>query len=81
MTRIDRVLVRETAVGVRDGGRSRPLLVELHPRHVELRLKGTRRRLVLAYDAMYDLAAKMLARAAAAERLEQRKAKRKGAKR
>jgi len=81
MTRIERVVRRETDASVRDGGRARPLLVELHPRHIELRRKGTRRRLLVAYEAVYDLASKMLARAAAAERLELRKAKRKGGKR
>ena len=74
MTRLDKVVRRETAVGVRDGGRSRPLLVELHPRHIELRRKGTRRRLAVSYDAIYDLAVKLIVRA---ER-EEMKAKKEG---
>jgi hypothetical protein len=59
----ERPLKRETAVGIRDGGRSRALLIELHPRHIELRRKGTQRRLTVSYDAIYDLASKLLARA------------------
>jgi len=78
MTRIDKPLMRETAVGIRDGGRSRALLIELHPRHIELRRKGTRRRLAVTYDAIYDLASKLLARAEAADRLAARKAKKGG---
>lgn len=78
MTRIERVVRRETDASVRDGGRARPVLIELHPRHIELRRKGTRRRLLVAYEAVYDLAAKLLARAEAAERLAAKKAKKGG---
>jgi hypothetical protein len=76
MTTIDRVVKRETAVYKRDGGRSRVLVVELHPTHLELRGKGTRRALMIGYDAIYDAAAKMLARA---EREEKRLKKKGGA--
>ena len=31
--------------------RGRPLVVTLHPRHLEIRPKGTRRRYTIAYDA------------------------------
>jgi len=68
VTRLDKVVRRETAVGIRDGGRSRPLLVELHPRHIELRQKGTRRRFSVSYDAIYDLAVKVIVRAQLAEK-------------
>lgn len=72
MTTIDRPVRRETATYKRDAGRTRALLVELHPSHIELRCKGTRRRLAVPYDAIYDLACKLLARQA---REEKRKAR------
>lgn len=73
MTTLERPVRRETAVSKRDGGRARVVLVELHARHLELRLKGTRRRLAVPYEAVYDLAGKMLARAEAAERAAAKK--------
>jgi hypothetical protein len=78
MTRLDRPVRRETDVSVRDGGRARTVLIELHPRHIELRRKGTRRRLLVAYEAVYDLAAKLLARSEREERLAAKKAKKGG---
>jgi len=73
MTTIDRRLVRETAVYKRDGGRSRALVIELYPTHLALRGKGSPRRLRVPYDAIYDLASKLLARAERAEKAEKKK--------
>jgi len=73
MTRLDKPVRRETATLKRDQGRTRALLVELHPSHIELRLKGTRRRLAVPYDAVYDLASKLLARAEREERANRKK--------
>lgn len=68
MTAINRPVRRETATYKRDAGRSRALLVELHPSHIEMRCKGTRRRFLVPYDAVYDLGCKLLARAAREEK-------------
>ena len=73
MTRLDRPVRRETDTYKRDGGRARALIVELHPTHLQLRRKGTRRVLSIPYDAVYDAAAKMLARADRADKLEAKK--------
>lgn len=69
MTTIDRPVRRETATYKRDAGRARALVVELHPSHLEVRDKGTRRAFAIPYDAIYDLGCKLLARA---EREEKR---------
>lgn len=62
MTTLSKPLRRETAVRRRDAGKLRPLVVTLHPGHMELQGKGTRRRLAVTYDAVYELACKLLAR-------------------
>jgi hypothetical protein len=81
MTTLERPVKRETAVWKRDGGRARALVIELYPSHMALRRKGTRRPLLIGYEAVYDAAAKLVARAVAREKDEARKAKRKGGKR
>lgn len=47
MTTVTKPLSRETACL----DRGRPLIVTLHPRHLEIRLKGLRRRYTISYDA------------------------------
>ena len=47
MTRITKPVSRESAV-IEKG---RPLVVTLHPRHLEVRLKGTRHAYTIGYDA------------------------------
>ena len=54
MRTIGRIIVRETAVTER----GRPLLVELHPGFVVLRLKGLRQRWSIAYGSMFWVAVK-----------------------
>lgn len=46
MTRLTKPVTRESALT----DRGRPLIVTLHPRHLEIRLKGTRRPYVIGYD-------------------------------
>ena len=52
-------LIRETATTVRH----RPLVIEAYAGFVSLRPKGTRQRLSVDWRAVYDLAAKLAARA------------------
>jgi hypothetical protein len=44
----DNVIVRETA----STERNRAIIVELHPKHIVLRLKGLREQHMVAYDAL-----------------------------
>ena len=46
MTRLTKPVTRESAAL----DRGRPLIVTLHPRHLELRPKGTRKRWTISYE-------------------------------
>ena len=61
MTDIKRTLKRETPVSVRDAGRLRPVIVELHPQDpcMYLRQKGCRKRYALPYGVAYLAAVKL----------------------
>ena len=63
---------RETAVCVR----GRALIVELHPGFLTVREKGRRQAASVDYRAVYDLAYKLLARQAAAEKAASKRGKR-----
>jgi hypothetical protein len=52
MTRLDKPVTRESAVF----DRGRALIVSLHPRHLEIRPKGTRTRYTASYDQIMWLA-------------------------
>lgn len=64
MTRIDRILKRETAVNYR----GTPLVIELHPKYASLRRKGAREAVSISYEAIFEAAYKLYAREAAAQR-------------
>lgn len=55
MTTLNRNLNREVPATVRDGGRLRPIILELKPGDpcMYLRQKGTRRRYALPYESAY----------------------------
>ena len=72
MQKITRCLVRETAVS----DRGRPLLIELHPRYVIFRLKGTRQRYAIDWEALYRFAQRREAERIVAERYAKRKTRR-----
>ncbi len=65
-------VVRETAVAER--GRS--IIIELHPSHLVLRLKGLRDSHFVAYDALLWRVMKVAAARIASERLAKRKGQR-----
>jgi hypothetical protein len=69
MIRISRTIVRETAATER----GRPLLIELHPGFLAIRLKGTRQRWPLSYISIFWHAVKAAAEKDRAERNERRK--------
>ena len=64
-----KIVVRETAVS----DRGRPIVIELHPTHLVLRLKGRRDAHFIAYDALLWRAMKNSAERMRSERLAQRK--------
>ena len=69
MTTIKRRIVRETGVTER----GRPLVVELHPGGLIIRLKGTRHRWPISYESILWLAVKVAAEAQRAETMTKRK--------
>ena len=66
------VVVRETAVS----DRGRPIIIELHPSHLVLRLKGLRENHFVAYDALLWRVMKNSAERIVSERLAKRKGQR-----
>ena len=72
MQKITRRLVRETVVS----DRGRPLLIELHPGYVIFRLKGTRQRYAIDWEALYRFAQKREAERVLTERYAKRKTRR-----
>ena len=70
MTRITKPVARESATIER----GRPLIVTLHPRHLEIRAKGLRQSFTVDYSACLWLAVK---RDFEAQRRVERKGKRK----
>ena len=63
------IIIRETAVS----DRGRPIVVELHPSHLVLRLKGLREAHFLAYDALLWRAIKNSVERMRSERMARRK--------
>jgi hypothetical protein len=53
--------------------RRRPLVVEVRPRYLIIKLKGLRRTLTLDWETIYDCAAKMEARRVLAEKTASKK--------
>jgi hypothetical protein len=67
----DSPVKRETSAHVR----RRALIVEVQQHCAVMREKGRRDRVAVPWDAIYDLGLKLRARAAAAEKREQRRTK------
>lgn len=61
MTKLTKPVTRETSITKRDGGKVRPIVVTLHPGGLLVAQKGTRRRMGISYESLYDFAAKLLA--------------------
>lgn len=75
MTTVTRPIKRETAIEQRDAGKRRPIVLTIHPGYLEIGLKGMRRKMTVAYDAIYSLACKQAANQARLEKLEAKKAR------
>jgi hypothetical protein len=65
----------ETECTVFSQGRHRNVLVRLHPHYIELRLKGCRRSVALAYDGLFVLGEKKQLEAERRARREAKKVK------
>jgi len=65
-------LVFETASELRDGRRYRPIVIEAEPEYAVVRLKGTRQRLAVTWEAVAHLAYKIEAARVRAEKLKAR---------
>lgn len=59
----DKTIKRETA----SFDRTDPLVIELHPKYLEIRPKGTRSGVTVDYGAIYDLGRRLQARRGAVE--------------
>jgi hypothetical protein len=69
-------VTRKTAAEIRERGTTRPIVVDLLPGHVELRLLGTRRKLSITHSALYHLLSDLEGKRLIRERKEQREARR-----
>lgn len=78
MTTTEKSLKRETLSSMRLKNKLRPIIIELHPSWVVVRLKGTRRSCYsITYDGIFMAAAKLEARRAQEEKRASR-SRRKG---
>jgi len=59
MTAINRLVKRETLTSIRDGGKPRVIIIEIHPTYMALRQKGCRRKYTLTYDVAYRYAVRL----------------------
>lgn len=75
MTTTARPIKRETFSSVRERGRTRPIVLELGPTHITIRLKGNKRSFTCTYQQLWTLGAKNAAEQARKERAEKRKGK------
>jgi hypothetical protein len=73
MTALNHPVRRETYSQARERGKTRPIVVELHPTYVRVKLKGNRRYVTVTYDQLWTLGNRNAAESARKERLEKRK--------
>lgn len=78
MTKADKPVVRETYSSVRQGGKTRPLVVEIHPTFITVRPKGTRKSYAVTMDQLFTLGARNAAEQIRRDRLQARKERKAG---
>ncbi len=71
-------LIFETAGVVRERGKLREVIIEAQPYLCVVRLKGMRKRLLVSWPVIHNVAAKIAAEEARAKRKTQRKERGKG---
>ncbi len=67
-------LTFETSSQVREAGEWRPVVIEAEPKAAVVRLKGLRQRLLVPWDAVYALAARLEAQRSHPDKVAARKA-------
>jgi len=72
MTTTSKPIKRETLSSVRERGKVRPIVIELRPTYIYIRLKGTRKSFTATYDQLWTLGARNAAEALRRERAEKR---------
>ena len=73
MTMLLRAVRRETAATTRDGGKVRPIVVELHAGFMRLKPKGCRRAYSVTYQSVYLMAVRQAVEEARREKKAARK--------
>lgn len=66
-------LIIETSAEVREHGKYRSVVIEAHPYHATVRLKGMRTSFEVSYEAIYSLAVKQLVAKERAEKKARRR--------
>ncbi len=75
MTKADKPIWRETYSTVRQRGTSRPLVIEVNPTYVRIKLKGMRSWYTVSHDQIWTLGAKNAVEAARREWADKKKAR------
>lgn len=73
MTKLDKPVKRESYTSVRERGQSRPIVIEIHPTLVRLRLRGCRHAVIVTIDQLWTLGNKNAAEQIRRERIEAKK--------
>lgn len=79
MTKAIKPVKRETFSTIRERGKTRPLLVELHSTYLTIRPKGRRYSYAVTYDQVWMIGARNAAEATRKARVEARKKKKENA--
>lgn len=75
MTLALRTVKRETLSSIRERGRSRPIIIEIRPTFVVVRLKGRRSRFTATIEQIFTLACRNAAEQVRKDRAAARKAR------
>jgi hypothetical protein len=75
MTALLKPVRRETYSNVRDGRKSRPLMITLHATYLTIRPKGRRYAYTVTYDQVFNIGAKNAAEQLRKAKVEARKAR------
>ena len=75
MTKLDKPVKRESYTSIRQRGKSLPLVIEVHPTYVRLKLKGCRHWVTCTLDQLWTLGNRNAAESLRRERLEAKKRK------
>jgi hypothetical protein len=77
MTKLDKPVRRESYTNVRQRGKTRPIVIEIHPTFVRLKLKGCYHWVTCTLDQLWTLGNRNAAESRRREREQARAAKKK----